>query len=422
MNSRANKLLLLVGTVVLSVFIFGGAQAQDVWRIGAIYPLSGPMALLGNHDMNGVELATEIINERGGIAGKKIKLIKGDTPTPEAARSETERLINVEKLNVIFGTYSSSLSFVASSIAEKNQKIFWETGAIADNITQRNFKYLFRNCTKASNFGHAAADYVATKLSKDLGMPAKDVKVCIMHEDSLYGTSVMTAAEKRLKENGVKVLALESYNKSVTDLSPLVMKFKNLKPDMVLATCYANDAILWQRQMKELNFNIKAMVGSGGGHGVLDFAKAVGSDSDGVFSADFPLVKNPKTLDPKLDPPLKTVFERYKKKYGDDPDLHAMSAFTGAWVFYKYVLSKAGSLDPEAIRKAAYQVDIPMGGTHMGWGVKYQGENDPEPGQNTRAFAVMMQWQGGLNYCVWPQQYAERKEILVPLPNWKDRK
>jgi branched-chain amino acid transport system substrate-binding protein len=422
MNSRANKLLLLIGTVVLSVFIFGGAQAQDVWRIGAIYPLSGPMALLGNHDMNGVELATEIINERGGIAGKKIKLIKGDTPTPEAARSETERLISVEKLNVIFGTYSSSLSFVASSIAEKNQKIFWETGAIADNITQRNYKYLFRNCTKASNFGHAAADYVVTKLSKDLGLNAKDVKVCIMHEDSLYGTSVMTAADKRLKENGVKILALESYNKSVTDLSPLVMKFKNLKPDMVLATCYANDAILWQRQMKELNFNLKAMVGSGGGHGVLDFAKAVGSDSDGVFSADFPLVKNPKTLDPKLDPPLKTVFERYKKKYGDDPDLHAMSAFTGAWVFYKYVLSKAGSLDPEAIRKAAYQVDIPMGGTHMGWGVKYQGENDPEPGQNTRAFAVMMQWQGGLNYCVWPQQYAERKEILVPLPLWKDRK
>jgi len=422
MKSRSHTLLWAVGVLVLLAGLTFSAQAQDVWKIGALYPLSGPMALLGNHDMNGVELATEIINERGGVAGKKIKLIKADSPTPEAARSETERLINVENLNVIFGTYSSSLSFVASSIAEKNQKIFWETGAIADNITQRRYKYLFRTCTKASNFGHAAADFTFTKLSKDLKVPGKDLKVCIMHEDSLFGTSVMAAAEKRLKENGVKILAMESYSKSVTDLSPLVMKFKNLKPDVVLGTCYANDAILWQRQMKELNFNIKAMVGSGGGHGVLDFAKALGSDADGVFSADFPLVKNPKTLDPKLDPPLKTVFERYKKKYGDDPDLHAMSAFTGAWIFYKYVLSKAQSLDPEAIRKAALQTDIPMGGTHMGWGVKFQGENDPEPGQNTRAFAVMMQWQGGMNYCVWPQQYAERKEILVPLPNWKDRK
>lgn len=399
-----------------------GVKAQEVFKIGALYPLSGPMALLGNHDMNGVELATDMFNEKGGIKGKKIKLIKCDTPTPEAAGSEAERMINVEKLNVLFGTYSSSLSFVASSVAEKYKKIFWETGAIADNITQRNFKYLFRTCTQASDFGYAAADFSTKKLAKDLGINLKDLKVAIMHEDSLFGTSVMSVAAKRLKASGVNVLAYESYSKSVTDLSPLVMKFKMLKPDFVLATCYANDAILWQRQMREMNLNIKAMVGSGGGHGILDFAKATGKDSDGVFSADFPLVKNPKSLDPKLDPPLKTVIERYKKKYGDYPDLHAMSSFTGAWVFYKYVLAKTGSLDPEALKTAAYKVDIPIGGTHMGWGVKFQGENSAEPGQNERAFAVMMQWQGGLNYCVWPEAYAERKPILIPLPNWKDRK
>jgi branched-chain amino acid transport system substrate-binding protein len=163
------------------------------------------------------------------------------------------------------------------------------------------------------------------------------------------------------------------------------------------------------------------MIGSGGGHGLLDFAKATGSDSDGVFSGDFPLVKNPKSLDPNLDPPLQTVFVRYKQKYGDFPDLHAMSGFTGAWVFYHYVLNKAGSTDSEAIRKAAYQVDIPAGGTHMGWGVKFKGEGDLEAGQNGRAFAVMMQWQVGLNYCVWPERYAEREAILVPLPKWKAR-
>jgi branched-chain amino acid transport system substrate-binding protein len=134
------------------------------------------------------------------------------------------------------------------------------------------------------------------------------------------------------------------------------------------------------------------------------------------------LVKEASSLSPDLDPPLKVVWDRYKVAYGDFPDLHAMSAFTGAWVFYNHVLAKAGSTDPEKIRDAAYRVDIPQGGTHMGWGVKYQGENDPQPGQNTRAFAVMMQWQGGLNYCVWPKKYAERNQILVPLPKWKDRK
>jgi branched-chain amino acid transport system substrate-binding protein len=420
MRKRSGKLITALLSLALMVALPFSAKAEDVFKIGALYPLSGPMALLGNHDMNGVELATDIFNERGGVKGKKVKLIKADGPTTDAARSEAERLVNVEKLNVLFGTYSSSLSFVASAVAEKHNKVYWETGAIADNITQRNFKYLFRTSTNSSAFGFAAADFIMMKLAKDFKINIKDLKVAIAHEDSLYGTSVMAAAGKRLKQNGVNVVALESYSKTVTDLAPIVMKFKMLKPDIILTTCYTNDAVLWTRQMREMNLNVKAFVGTGGGHGVLDFAKALGTDSDGVFSADFPLVKDPKSLSAKLDPPLKTVRERYKKKYGDYPDLHAMSAFTGAWVFYTQVLAKTASLDPDAIKTAVYKIDIPVGGTHMGWGMKFN-EKSAEPGQNERAFSVMMQWQGGLNYCVWPDKYAERKAIMVPLPEWKDR-
>lgn len=421
MKKWSGKLAIALLGLALMIAVPFSAKAEDVFRIGALYPLSGPMALLGNHDMNGVELATDIFNERGGVKGKKVQLIKADGPTTDAARSEAERLVSVEKLNVIFGTYSSSLSFVASAVAEKHNKIYWETGAIADNITQRNFKYLFRTSTNSTAFGFAAADFIMTKLAKDFKINLKDLKVAIAHEDSLYGTSVMSAAGKRLKANGVNVVAMESYSKTVTDLSPIVMKFKMLKPDIILTTCYTNDAVLWSRQTREMNLNVKAFVGTGGGHGVLDFAKAVGKDSDGVFSADFPLVKDPKSLDPKLDPPLKTVFERYKKKYGDYPDLHAMSAFTGAWVFYTQVLAKTASLDPDVIKTAAYKIDIPTGGTHMGWGVKFN-EKSAEPGQNERAFSVMMQWQGGLNYSIWPDKYAERKAILIPLPEWQNRK
>ena len=95
--------------------------AQDVIKIGVLYPLSGSMALLGTHASNGTELATAIINERGGIQGKKIVLVKADVPTAEAARSETERLISVEKLKLLLGTYSSSLSYVATGSRRKAQ-------------------------------------------------------------------------------------------------------------------------------------------------------------------------------------------------------------------------------------------------------------------------------------------------------------
>ncbi len=411
------------GLSVLSLLFFsaGLGSAQDTIRIGALYPITGALALLGTHDMNGVELATAIKNEQGGVLGKKIAVVKGDAPNAEAAKTETERMINVEKLKIIMGTYSSSLSYVASAAAERNKVIYFETGAIADNITQRGFKYLFRNCPAASLFGNGQAEFAKEVLAAKLGKSPKDLRVVQMFEDSLYGTSVGTAAEKRLKEIGFQVLAVESYNKSVTDMSPLVMKFKAARPDFVVATCYLNDAVLFQRQSREMNFYVKALVGGGGGHGILDFAKAVGKDSDGVFSSDFPLVKDPASLDPKLTPPLKEVMERYKSKYGDYPDLHSMSAFTGAWILYTQIIPKAGSLDPDAIRKAAYQVDIPEGGTHMGWGVKYAPEGHAMQGTNLKSFSVMMQWQGGLNYSVWPKKYAEREFIHVPLPTWDKR-
>ena len=412
-----------VGVLVCACLLAAplAAPAQDVIKIGALYPFSGAMALLGTHNFNGVELATTMINEKGGVGGKKIVFVKGDVPTAEAARSETERLISVEKLKVLMGTYSSSLSYVATGVAAKHNIPYWETEAISDPITQRGFKYLFRTSPTGSEFGNTASNFVNEVISPKLGIKPKDMKVVIMFEDTLFGTTVGETEQKRLKELGFNVLAVESYSSKVTDLSSLVMKFKSLNPDVVVACSYLNDAILFQKQSKELKFYVKAFVGSGGGHGILDFAKALGKDSNGIFSSDFPLIKDPAVLDPKLDPPLKTVLERYKAKYGETPDLHAMSGFTAAMVFYQHVLPKAVSLKPEDIRNAALQVDIPNGSTHMGWGVKYAGDGHPMMGTNLKAFNVMMQWQGGMNYCVWPKKYTEKEMIMVPLPPWDKR-
>jgi len=421
MKKGESKILTILVLIFCFIAIPNAGFAQDVIKIGALYPFSGAMALLGAHNFNGVELAAMIINERGGIQGKKIVFVKGDVPTAEAARSETERLISVEKLKVLMGTYSSSLSYVATAVAAKHNIPYWETEAISDPITQRGFKYLFRTSPTGSEFGNTQANFVNEVISPQLGIKPSELRVVVMFEDSLFGTTVGQTAEKRLKEFGFKLLAVDSYSSRGTDLSSLVMKHKSLNADVIVACSYLNDAILYQKQMKELKLYVKAFVGGGGGHGILDFAKALGKDSNGVFSSDFPLIKDPSLLDPKLDPPLRTVFERYKAKHGDLPDLHAVSGFTAAMVFYQHVLPKALSLDRDDIRKAALQVDIPNGSTHMGWGVKYAGDGHPMMGTNLRAFNVMMQWQDQMNYCVWPKKYAEKNIIMFPFPPWDKR-
>ena len=103
----------------------GSVQAQETWRIGALYPLSGNLALLGNENLVGARIAVEMINERGGVAGKKVELVTGDASTPDKAQSEAERLSSLEELKVITGTYSSGLSFAASQVVERRGGIYW---------------------------------------------------------------------------------------------------------------------------------------------------------------------------------------------------------------------------------------------------------------------------------------------------------
>ena len=401
--------------------ISGNTYGEEVIDIGTLFPMSGPMALGGIRDLNGVELATLMVNEKGGVLGKKINLVKADASSPEAAQSEAERLITLKKIKLIIGSYSSQIAFVASAVAEKNGVIYWEMVAVADNLTQRGFKYFFRTGCSASLLGVTAANFAGEAVASKLGKSPKELKVGVIHEDSLFGSTVGPAGAKRLKELGFNVVAVESYNAKTTDLSPLVMKLKALNPDIIITTSYINDGILLCRQMKELNLNTKVLIGTGGGFETPDFGKGLGKDVNGFFSLQPLFFTNPAALDPKLDPPLKDVLKRFKEKYGYEMDSPGMSGFGAAMVLYKFVLPKAGSFDPEAVRKAALQVDVPEGSTVLGFGIKFAGDGDPNQGQNIKAYTGAMQWQNEKSYVVYPKKNAEKDIIDIPLKPWNKR-
>jgi branched-chain amino acid transport system substrate-binding protein len=91
-----------------------------------------------------------------------------------------------------------------------------------------------------------------------------------------------------------------------------------------------------------------------------------------------------------------------------------------AHLLFETVLPKAGSVDPEAVRKAALEIDIPEGGTVFGFGVKFAPPDHPSAGQNLRAIPVLMQWQEQKPWVVYPAAFAVR-DPLLPLPTWEER-
>ncbi|HSB04676.1 MAG TPA: ABC transporter substrate-binding protein, partial [Thermodesulfobacteriota bacterium] len=124
--------------LVVMVGSWNETQAQTEVKIGTIFPLTGPLALLGNESFEASDLAREMVNEKfGGVWGKKVAYVKADAPDPTSGTNEANRLITQENMKVLMGTYSSSISLAASAVAERNKVIYLEVIAASDEINQR---------------------------------------------------------------------------------------------------------------------------------------------------------------------------------------------------------------------------------------------------------------------------------------------
>ncbi|MGO9021009.1 MAG: ABC transporter substrate-binding protein [Syntrophobacteraceae bacterium] len=371
--------------------------ASKTLEIGALYPLTDSLALLGEESFRGAELARIQRNKAGGVAGAEIVYVQGDASTVSAARSEAERLLEQKKVPLIIGTFASSRCMAASEVASRKGVPYFEFGAIANEITARGYKTMWRTNATASDFAKAQIEFIVGWLAPHLKKKPSEVKVSIAHEDSDYGTSVATSFSKVAKDAGVQVVSVEPYAANSSDLSPVILRLRQADPDIVVAVSYAQDAILLSRQAHELKLKAP-FLGTGGGHTLQSFADAVGPIADVVFNVDFPQYE----VNPEFCPGLKEFVAAYKEKYGALPRSgHSLANYVGALILFDILEKTGGNTDPDAIRKAAMSLDIPMGKTANGWGLKF-GDN----GQNVRAPAFVSQWQGGKLVTVWPKSAA----------------
>ncbi len=391
------------------------AAAPEKVKVGVILPLTGNLAQLGQEVNNGFDLATEFVNAKGGVWGKQVELVKGDAPDATAATSEANRLITREGVKVIAGSYASAVSFAASEVAERNKVIYWEQGAVADNISDRHLQYFFRLIYKASDLGRASAQYVA-ELAPQLKIDPKDLTVAIMNEDSNYGTAVAAGVKDIAAKTGMKVVVHEQYSSKTTDLSSVVLKIKQAKPDAIIATSYVPDGILFWRQAKENGVSPKIMIGNGGCHNMPDFAAALGDDVNGVFNAGTSSTFNPDGLLPDAKALFVEFQTKYEAKYGRKPTAHAAMGFNAMYLLLNQVLPQAGAMDAEKIKTAAKAMDMPTGSTIVGWGVKFDAD-----GQNTRAFPMIDQWQSQKVVTIYPKEFGLTDKVTVPLPAWGKR-
>jgi branched-chain amino acid transport system substrate-binding protein len=413
--------LVLVAVAALS----SGIPAQPLsgeYKIGVLEPLTGPLAGEGKRHLEGYEIVRDMINERGGIMGKKLVFVVADAPDPTAAASEANRLITREGVKIITGTFSSTLCGAASEAAARQSVIYWETSCVDPRFNKRGLKTVFRTEIDATGFGWYNIEFIAKHLAPRFNLRPNQLTIAFLSEDSSYGQGVTESARLRAKQEfGMQELGLEYYNfRTINDFTPVIVKFKQLNPDVVHHIAYTNDAILFWRQAKEQNFLFKALVHAGAtGYGSADFGKAHGQDANGPFAL---LEPGPGFKVDALRPDGQKLERQYReavqKRTGSYPLGGHQLAGGGLWIL-KLVLDRAQSDELEKVRSAVMSLDLPVGSSINGWGVKFA-----ENGQNAneRVQHYMLQWQDGRLVTVWPEEFTTMRAKWIPLPAWGQRK
>jgi branched-chain amino acid transport system substrate-binding protein len=385
-----------VPVVAFSLIAGTSAFAENV-KIGNIEPMSGPSASLGQQGKAAREMAVEEINAAGGIkslGGMKLELIYADSESkPEKGVAEAERLINTEKVHLLTGCWNSAVTYPTTAVAERYGIPFVVPVSVADKITEQGFKTVFRIAAKDSWWTRDQFAFLKD-MQTEFNTPVK--KLAFVYENGDWGTGFAAQWKKLAAEGGYEVVLDEPYPSTSTDLSPVVQKIKRAKPDVLLLTSNAADAILLTNTLAEYNVQLKAIIGSGGGHADPSFMKAVGKNAAQIFDiGEWETDVN--------KPGAKEANEKYKAKNGLNLSGEAVDAYLAIYVIAD-ALERAGSLEPAKILEALRATDLSSG---PGMIVGYDKVAFDETGQNKHAALVIVQvndtGNGLERITVWPK-------------------
>lgn len=379
-------------------------DAEKVITIGAAVSETGKYSREGQDTRQGYMTWLDWVNnEYGGIlVGEdryRVELVMyDDEGDPDTAARLVEQLISEDQVDFLLGPYSSSLTQGTSAIAEKYDKIMVEGNGASETLFERGFQNLFAVLTPAGNYTQSALEMLAAQGAKT---------VVVAYEDTAFPTSVAAGAQRWADTYGLELLGVETYPRDVADVSGIMSKFKELEPDVFVGGGHFNDAILFIRAAKELDFNPKAMVITVGPSNPKLIAE-VGADADYVIG--------PTQWEASMsyeDPYFGTAADyaaRYQDLWGDPPTYQAAESTATALALH-LAIEAAGALDTASVRDALRNMDV----------VTFYGPiNFDETGKNASKPMGAIQVQNGEILVVAPANAAV-VDLLYPAPAWKDR-
>lgn len=331
-------IIFIVVNLLLTMLFASCKKKEELIKIGIVGPMTGAQAKMGTDFRNGVAIAMEEWNSKGGVLGKKIDIVIGDDQAdPRQAVAVANKLVNEGVVGII-GHFNSSCSIPASDVYNRAGIPMITPASTNPQLTERGYKGVFRVCGRDDQQGKVAADFIIKKL--------KIKRVAIIHDKTTYGQGLSEELKKHLG-SAVEIVYYGGITQGDKDFKTVLTSIKEKKPEIIYFGGIYPEAGLLVKQAREINITAPFMSGDGS----IDpkFVEIAGaSAAEGTYLTFSP--------DPKNIPQAKEFIEKYNARFGE----------LGPYSVYAYdainilltAIKEAGTTDGKAVIEKLHSMEF----------------------------------------------------------------
>jgi len=370
-----------------------GAATGATVTIGGIYPTTGKQGPGGVDEERGAALAVDLANSQGGIQGKQIKFKVLDVEAGTAAPQAMDKL-HAQGIQIVLGTYGSTISGPASVAANRDGMLLWETGAVGETAEGAGAgQSFFRIAPAGANLGRAGVAFVRDQLAPLLaGQPRR---YAVAYVNDAYGRAVGLGAVDEVNASpGSELAGAFPYDVNSLDPKQLVAQIAATHPDVLFVSAYLDDGIAIRKATIDGQLPLLASVGTSSSYCMPAFAAALGPGAVGLFASDKPDAADVRldALTPEGQHNLAWARDRYRQIYSQPMSTAALAGFANAWALVGHVLPASPGMSAPQVAATALATKLPAGTLANGAGLDLAPPGAHDAGQNRAAVSVIWQW------------------------------
>ncbi|MEZ5571430.1 MAG: amino acid ABC transporter substrate-binding protein [Halioglobus sp.] len=376
-------LTFFVGALVIS----GVVHANEPIKIGTTQSLTGHYSEFGLEQLRGLQMWAADVNARGELLGRPVEVVYYDDGSRDAGSvAGYKKLIEQDKVDVLVGPYSSSLTLEASLVAEKHNIPMVTAAASAEEIWNRGLKFIFGADTPAGDYLNGLG------VASDAGVRT----VALVYARTEFGSELATSSKGSIVDRGLKIVMDEGYAPEQRDFSALAKRLAEVDADLIFGISYLDDSIALVRDLKKAGAKPR-MLGFTIGPGLREFGDRLGPDAEGVLG----IVQ---WLRASRQPGAQDFAYRFKQRYGYNPGVYAVLGYSAGQILESAV-RLAGTTEHQAVRDQL---------SSMYFRALIGSYNVDSTGRQKGRLNYVLQWQNDQRRLVAPADIAE-SPLIYPL-------